>query len=72
MAGATGGLALRVLDMQKGASLFEREPVIRLSCRDEVSLPEITSEASLTGLTVQVFEDVKSSVPKVTLILISF
>jgi hypothetical protein len=57
--------------MQKGASLFEREAVIRLACRDTCdSLPKITNEASLSGLRVEVMEDVKSAAaPQVVLLL---
>jgi len=68
MAIATGGLCLKVLDAEKGVSLFEREAVISLSQREtpKYPLPAIVNESSLTSLLSQVsaVEDIKQAVPQ--------
>jgi len=62
----TGGLSLRVTEMQKGASLFEREAVIKISSRDICidTLPVIINETSLFCYNkIKAVEDVKTVQP---------
>jgi len=65
MAVATGGFALKVVDMQRGASLFEREAVILLSRRDQAdAVPIINNNSGLTSQKLKIVEDVQTVVPK--------
>jgi len=71
MAAATGGLVLTVSDVTHGISLFEREAVLRLDCRDTPSpsrLTPPTCDAYLRRLfsseAARAVSDVKSSMPK--------
>lgn len=64
----TGGLYLKVNDMESGASLFEREAIIKLRSRDGVlteKLPVIENENSLNCFeNAKAVSDVTSSQPK--------
>eukprot|EP01126_Amoeba_proteus_P061388 TRINITY_DN8238_c0_g6_i6.p1 TRINITY_DN8238_c0_g6~~TRINITY_DN8238_c0_g6_i6.p1 ORF type:complete len:317 (-),score=94.62 TRINITY_DN8238_c0_g6_i6:626-1576(-) len=63
MAMATGGLTLKVVDLQKGASLFEREAVMKLCSRDSVQTIPIVNEASVSRLVATAVEDVATAAP---------
>lgn len=68
MATATGGLCLRVVDIERGVGLFEREAILHVNSREKstTALTPIVSEASMTSYVAEtrVVEDVKATVPK--------
>ncbi|KAH3743762.1 Ubiquitin-conjugating enzyme E2 4 [Pelomyxa schiedti] len=70
MAATTGGLCLAVSQVAQGIGLFEREALLRVSCRDPPAIPPSAprSEGDLSRLfntqAAQGVSDVKSVVPK--------
>eukprot|EP00727_Mastigamoeba_balamuthi_P005073 m51a1_g14564 hypothetical protein (515) ;mRNA; f:1047700-1049299 len=69
MAAATGGLCLRVSQLERGVQLFEREALIRVASREQHEAPRpVSSEAELDALAgtreAAAVEDVQAAVPR--------
>ncbi|KAH3743846.1 Ubiquitin-conjugating enzyme [Pelomyxa schiedti] len=69
MTEATGGLCLKVVDVERGVGLFEREAVLHVNSREKpTSTPTpITGEKSMSAFTAsaaKLVEDVKAAVPQ--------